>query len=78
MKLRMIVGLLVLMMVAVAVDADCNYYTCFVSETSGTCSVTACFGSGCYDPNLIFAQGCYVTCNRGGCWCTGQAHCYHV
>lgn len=81
---RTLVGLLVFVsVVALAIApsaAACNYYKCYQSETTATCSDYFCSGSGCND--AIYAARCEVTCDRmfgGGCFCdTRGTNCYEI
>jgi hypothetical protein len=78
MRLRIVIASLLFLLSAFNVSAGCGYYRCYLSETTGTCSIYFCSGSACQDPGVIYALHCYVTCNAGGCWCTPQGACYDI
>lgn len=79
-RYRILAGFLVLLFLSVQPAAACNYYKCYESDTTATCSYFFCNGSGCSE--AIYASRCEVTCDRmfgGGCFCdTRGTDCYQI
>jgi hypothetical protein len=79
MRRTVIAALLVLFVLASVPAQACQYWQCRESESTATCYMFFCNGSGCNDSYYAAKCDVYCTTTSGfGCWCMPEGICYEI